>query len=160
MEFTKVTSPPGLNTSAGPPRHGKLFELGQQKDYQPNRKLSDYLAKAAPHQTIRSSVPDVVEQAKIQARNAQLSASRSELSAKSIQRTITIAGIVALIGVVLALGAIVLQTHTLVDEVNGRIDSLSRDIAVQSQSASSSGLNSRLCALEAQLKRPKPSSCP
>jgi len=166
-EFTKVNLAPGLRVAESPPeRSGRLFGLGEAKEYKPYRSVQDYLTKADPQRSIRSSVPDIVEQAK-SASAAAASASQaagnevrlSEQARRQFLFRTGLATLVSVLVVIAAVAAILIQVHQLVTEVNSRIDNIPTPPPIPSASPAPSVLNQRLCAVEQQLKLPQAASC-
>jgi deoxycytidine triphosphate deaminase len=89
VEFTKVSYNEKWDAWGG--RAGEIRRQGKYVPF-PERKnqlysdVDDYLAKAAPHRSIRSSIPDVIQ-------SAQKSAQEAATKARSIQISVTIGDI-------------------------------------------------------------------
>jgi deoxycytidine triphosphate deaminase len=122
------------------PRVAKIFEIQSDKL---DLSLNDYLKKADPHRSIRSSVPFLVKSAEQSIRDARTVAQEarttSEAAAEAARTTserlqfrITLAGIGALIALIFSAVSVYIGVHQVLDALSARVDGIeSRIDAIQ-----------------------------
>jgi deoxycytidine triphosphate deaminase len=167
LEVTKVSPLKDQAKPVNPPaRVGTFHRFEPTK---PDMDLDDYLQKAYQGRPIASSIPVAVEEAfrhADEARNQAVNARREAENARRDARNLRNVGFIAigfgLAGLLIGLFTIALQTYTLVHDVNSRLAVQASDAAQArtEQTQQSAQQNVRLCAIEQQLKLPKPAGCP
>jgi hypothetical protein len=102
------------------------------------------------------------DEARNQAVNARREAENARRDARNLRNVGFIAIGFGLAGLLIGLFTIALQTYTLVHDVNSRLAVQASDAAQArtEQTQQSAQQNVRLCAIEQQLKLPKPAGCP
>jgi len=165
VEVTKIR--PQQSAKEEEPRRARFFELPKTKQ---NLSLAQYLRKADPNRSIRSSIPGLLQEATGRLEEAQAAAQEAVDQADRTRRREVIAaalGVIAaaltVIGIIVVLHQIVDSTNARVDAANGRIDQISQQVRasppVPILEQQISQLNARLCRLEQQAHQPVVSGC-
>lgn len=116
MEFTKISPNPRW---LYPIQSFQYCRQGQYKEFRNEpMHVEGYLLKADPHRPIRSSLPEIILRAKESAEKAKESAKESAEKANSIQKRVTIGGI---IGGLIAAGALYFAFNGLLAQVNSLV---------------------------------------
>ena len=166
VEVTKIR-PRAAVSHEEEPRHGRFFDYPKTKQ---DLTLAQYLRKADPNRSIRSSIPGLLQDATGRLGEAQVAAQQAVEAADRIRRRELLAGALGVIaaaltviGIIVALHQIIDATNTRVDAANSRIDQISQQVrasppatVVEQQIVQ---LNARLCRLEQQAHQPVPAAC-
>lgn len=128
MEFTKLSDNSRWQNKTGTSkqflkvgtliRYSQIPKIPRLGEYVPfpltksQDNVRKFLDKASPHRAIRSSLPDIIVK-------AGKSAEDAAKIANSIQRTITIGGIIALVAVIVGVAALVVPVYSVIqDSIN------------------------------------------
>jgi deoxycytidine triphosphate deaminase len=141
MEFTKLSSHSQWNPSSG--QASSIFSKAKYKEFRNQPcDVEGYLRKADSQRKIRSSIPNVIQDAQNSAKKSAISAEEAAEKAKSIEFRVTwgslIAIVVSIIAVLAAnwsIGKLFLDTYDYVskarteyDDKTKRIESLEKDV--------------------------------
>jgi deoxycytidine triphosphate deaminase len=113
VEFTKISENnkrwTNYSKDEDKDRIGKYVDFPIRKKYQEPESSIAKALKDQDSDSIRSSLPDIVEQAKREAERSKQEARASAKSANSIKRRVTIGGIIAGLALLFALAAVVIS---------------------------------------------------
>ena len=151
MEFTKLSPNKRWRKSMV----GNNSRQGNYKEFRnnPERDVEYYLGKAAPHRSVRSSIPEVfknAEQASLDATNASKNATDT---VKSFQKWITIGAGFSAVVLLISLWTVYYQVYALVEDSVYYVNTAQKDInLVQSELNLMNQLQSELQDLKQEMQ--------